>query len=1553
MEPTVVKKRGRPRKRRREEEEIVTDGGKASVENKKEAVERKPVALVGRYMLKEFEGSGTFLGKIVFYEDGLYRVNYEDGDSEDLESQEIFGKLLGDNDFDDDLSIRMKKLDELVLKNSQNTINEKAKKVLQSTKEVNELPGGPIIENNEAQVEDDDDSSGDSCEYGGDRDLSFVDEVEAVPPLELPPSSGTVGVPEQYVSYLFSVYGFLRSFSIRLFLNPFSLDDFVGSLNCRVPNTLLDAIHVALMRALRRHLETLSADGLELASKCLRCIDWCLLDTLTWPVYLVQYLTIMGYTKGPEWKGFYDEVLGREYSSLSVGRKLIVLQVLCDDVLESAELRTEIDMRVESEVGIDNDAEVIGPENVPRRVHPRYSKTSACKNRDSIDNIREHHEIKLPGNLNFRGSSGTKADVAGADMDVDRNSDECRLCGMDGTLLCCDGCPSAYHTRCIGVMKLSVPEGSWYCPECTMNKIGPTITTGMSVKGAEIFGIDSYGKIFLGTCNHLLVLKASVNGEPCFRYYNRKDIPKVLSVLCSTAQHAALYSGVCQAIMQYWDIPASILSLPEMTGRYMVLANVNGNANGPTLSFPPLKDTNVINMVQAENYGTSVSESNVETVASSIGTSLDVVPVDFPGSQNYNEKSQEFLLMHMKLSEGNEYASSVNLSSQSKEGKLVASRKGENELVADCVYMGSFYKPQAYLNHYMHGEYAASAAAKLASLLSEETRLSEAHTSDNLKKVPSENFLQAKAFSLTASRFFWPSFEKKLMEVPRERCGWCLSCKASVSSKRGCMLNHAALSATKGAMKILASLRPIKSGEGSLASITTYMLYMEESLRGLMVGPFLNANCRKQWRKQVEQASSCSEIKVLLLELEENIRIIALSSDWVKLVDDWLDEYSLMQSAAANAGTTQRRGPGGRRGRRQSVMPDLSSDGRCEKNFVWWQGGKQTKHIFQKAICPLSMVKRAARQGGLRRISGVCYTDGSEVLKRSRQLVWRASVEMSKNASLLMLQVRYLDLHLRWSDLAHPELDSKSTDTEASAFRNGTICIKRIVEKKVQYGVAFGSQKHLPSRILKQIVEVERKQDGKDLFWFPENRVPLYLIKEYEGRISEVDLPSIQEPFNLMPKLQKRLLRPPQRDIFFYLVCKRDNLEMCTCCSCQKGVILRNAVKCSACKGYSHMECALSSTFCTNEEVEFLTTCKKCYPGKALAQKETCNESPTSPLHMQVQGYKNQRTVSKGSKSNLRAQDSRSKTKATSESSLAAKNRRRLCSWGIIWKKKNVTDDSANFRQNNILLGGGSGDHRMEPSCYLCRKPYRSDLMYMCCETCKNWYHAEALELEESRIFDVAGFKCCRCRRIKSPVCPYADGKEKMLENKKPSAKLKREISEVESEPVTPMFPMEEVVCLEDDDPLLFSLSRVELIREDPEMEMEWDSCQPGPQKLPIRRHAKHEGDVAENSWEPTGNPAESDVSALGYKSEPVFDDEAFENMGYEPQTLFTFSELLGVDASEDQPENNVKCQSCSNAEPDLCCESCGLWMHSYCLPPSEPACWEGSWKCSSCREWC
>lgn len=114
---------------------------------------------------------------------------------------------------------------------------------------------------------------------------------------------------------------------------------------------------------------------------------------------------------------------------------------------------------------------------------------------------------------------------------------------------------------------------------------------------------------------------------------------------------------------------------------------------------------------------------------------------------------------------------------------------------------------------------------------------------------------------------------------------------------------------------------------------------------------------------------------VFLLQLEENIRTIALSGDWVKLVDDCSTEPSVFQSAATAAGSTQKRRPG-RRGRKPSATAEVAIDSQDSlSDFTWWRGGTLSKRIFQRGILPRSMVKKAARQGNIDTPSFSCSVE--------------------------------------------------------------------------------------------------------------------------------------------------------------------------------------------------------------------------------------------------------------------------------------------------------------------------------------------------------------------------------------------------------------------------------------------------------------------------------------------------------------------------------------------------------------------------------------------------
>ncbi|KAJ1274244.1 hypothetical protein BS78_05G047200 [Paspalum vaginatum] len=1717
--------------------------------------------LVGRYVGRSAPGHARILiGKVASYDSaaGVYGVVFEDGHGEDLGLAQLREFLMSEENgaLGMKVSCRKRKLDLLV---SSGSAAADVREPVATRQRVGgcEAPAGLDEQQHSGSASDmseDVESSSNSSDFVKEEPSEPCPPVRAV---ELPPSSGDIPVPEESISHLFSVYNFLRSFSARLFLSPFGMDDFVAAINCTVQNNLLDAVHVSLLRALRRHLESKSAEGSQLASNCLKYLDWTLLDGLTWPAFLLEYLYVMGCIKNLGGRSFGRKLLAIEYYKLPVAMKLRVLQLLCDHVIESEELKTELEDREgfneETEYDVDSSTFL---ESGSRAVSTRASKASAYKKMNGLDNLES-------------SPNETDPEAAVPDLSQDGNSDDCRICGMDGTLVCCDGCPWAYHSRCIGQNKAFLPQGDWFCPECVVNKLGPTSSRiERGARGAQMFGIDFCGRLFLGTCNYLLVIGTSTDAESYARYYNYYDAVKVLQKLALSDA----YVDICRRIKEYWkhllgpgqserskmgnvvasQTPqSSMLSFTPTKADGSGWTNLKDGGDSKTVAFT---QTNAQQKLVANQYTVcsaehleeqnrissfgAVTEKNAEVCKQPLSAQSNIHSAPRNGAfgpsvvssisrQNGSVVAGVSNMTQARPAQSISLPDLTPISAKAEsfcppyQGKdhlqLLAERSGSMS-VGKAAKLSPF-KPQAYMNLYSHGNVAASAAANLAIIASDEGKVSASQpTANPKKKMAADNALQLKAFYSAAAHFVWPSTEKKLMEAPRDRCGWCLACRSSaIGNKKACFLNMATANAAKASARVLSVMHVIKSSDSHFPSIAAYLANMEESLRGLLVGSLQDMQRKERWHQQLQEASNCRTIIPLLLELESNIRGVAFSASWSKPVDDWPVESPGLSTGASRPAPYQKRGAGGRRGRKRSLASESGTATDDDNSWIWWTGGNISKRTLQRGALLCSTVKRAARRGGKKRIPGLSYHDSSNFPRRSRQFAWRESVGLSQTSSQLALLVRYLDAHIRWKEFIPPDQtpsDGKSSDADFSALRNAVICDKKIIDNKIRYALKFPNQKHLPVRVTKNILEAEGDQDENRKLWFSENHVPLYMLREFEQNSGIGSLPSSGiSDSNYFTDFHTRRAKAFTGDVFSYLFHKG---EVYPCTSCKRDVLYRDIVKCSSCQGNCHKECTSTSVVSKGGSATSNLICKLCLQKRNLMltsyntnasyirpqQKSNGQQPVTAPkivfkvssshsaepavklesqpvtkvkaqpfakvesqpiLNVKTQPIVNVKAqvtakveaqplakaealpvtnVATQDIASVQAQSKTKSKKSKSEKPKKPKKVQAITYFGLVWKKnKNDKDDGSDFRANDVILKSKDGiGSSIKPTCCLCAKGYSPDFLYVRCEKCRNWFHGDALQLDEERIGELVAYRCCRCRRRAIPQCPHSDGYIK------PRPEFSEQTVATSSQSTMPSS--EETFALADQDPLLSSYGIVEPIGEetvDADISTNMAGFAPGSnQKLSIRRaqtkSSLDQASIPGNEYyiqnQPPGNgninfshvneisfsEADSvDASELlgwdfsqgtAYAAPPDFTANhqsndnscgSFAMDEYEPQTYFSFTELLEADdtqlddafgmstglhddinhagsfaqqgvgfddvsfmvedgasnmnfSTNDPTHDEVACNKCMNTQPppDLKCVVCNLRIHQQCSPwdrGAEPV-ENGNWCCGGCREW-
>ncbi|CAK9184355.1 unnamed protein product [Ilex paraguariensis] len=743
------------------------------------------------------------------------------------------------------------------------------------------------------------------------------------PKPQLPPSSENLNMEDIPILDLFSVYSFLRSFSTSLFLSPFTLEDFVAAVNCKDPNSLFDYIHISLLQTLRKHLDSLSDESSQSASSCLRGLNWDLLDLITWPIFMIEYL-LHGSELNPGFDLCRLKLSGNDYYKQPAAIKIEMLRRLSDDVIEVDAIRSELNRRtLTTEPNID----------VDRNTKFETSRKSRAVMGGSGDSCLAEGEV---------------------DETKDGNSDECCLCKMDGSLLCCDGCPAAFHSRCIGVASSLLPDGDWYCPECVIDRDRPWMKIGMSIRGAELLGIDPYGRLYFSSCGYLLVCAVEVlichQMEQCkpsnmttgcfpsgilllkvtsagseielintakfgdsslpllvsdscdtgysFHYYHTNDVPVVIEALQPSN---VLYSTILSAIFKHWDVSNTNngakrgLDSRNVTicSDFLVKGQMPANPMPSRLleaSEFCMKDE-IVNTgkpeekslisVHPSNGGCEVSElihfnpvnvnhsMTMESLLASSQGSADISQA-ISGMKNIQKDGLECLDNSAGMSNDSEIPgkpvcvgdsplASSNLEVEQGKSIQSATQGGTSSTITTRGNMSQGQSGASYVNYYVFARTASSVAEEF-------TRKSSGKISkETARSIEDIISGQLKTISDIPTEFCWPNINKINADARKEKCGWCFSCRFP-DEQRECLfvMNDSGPVVESFTSEVL-GIRSRKNWKGHLIDVMCHILCIEDRLQGLLLGPWLNPHYSKLWRKSVLKASGIASMKHLLL----------------------------------------------------------------------------------------------------------------------------------------------------------------------------------------------------------------------------------------------------------------------------------------------------------------------------------------------------------------------------------------------------------------------------------------------------------------------------------------------------------------------------------------------------------------------------------------------------------------------------------------------------------------------------------------------------------------
>lgn len=349
--------------------------------------------------------------------------------------------------------------------------------------------------------------------------------------------------------------------------------------------------------------------------------------------------------------------------------------------------------------------------------------------------------------------------------------------------------------------------------------------------------------------------------ESAFKYYHRDELNKVIEVLRSSE---ISYGGIILGICKHWDIPTTFNGASSNMPLDQLAFSETCSAKNETHEDRKLQEnfcnpgSDVSNSVQVQRRSAIQYDSNN---LADISNQSDLVGKPYP---------EDCSLTSTCLDVRQESKDSIDLG---KISSAVTTRKeGTSEMHCGIDYM----------NYYSFGQIASSVAEEFMSKSSEKSKEGTVITEEEIISA------QMKTIIKKISKFSWPNIENLNIDMQKEKCGWCFSCKYPADD-RDCLLIMSKLPLQDVSKTDVVGLQLKKNPKGHLNDICCQILSIHDRLLGLLLGPWLNTHYTECWRNSLLNACDLASVKHLLLM----VSIFSLNLSRMEFVNSHLLTFML------------------------------------------------------------------------------------------------------------------------------------------------------------------------------------------------------------------------------------------------------------------------------------------------------------------------------------------------------------------------------------------------------------------------------------------------------------------------------------------------------------------------------------------------------------------------------------------------------------------------------------------------------------------------------------